>query len=1119
MYGSFLAAVFLAACGVLMLCIRAGASQTTHQLKSDTLEAIVTENGVVTHLGEAGADNLLAAAVEVVIREPLADRTIKDACTEPTKVTVVDEKLRIRKVSRQAELAWTHEFQASASLSWTITFENESDELRSLTVEFPVRLSGTDYLPFFTGPDDYPQWPEDGKLSYSFHSGSRDRNKMCVPVGCVYAEGQDVGFSVAADLDIPILPVEFTAQQRDGETEILFARPRVRLDPKSKRSITVHFVVHPGDWRSSLAWLRERWPECFWVPDGLEKYQNMSYWGSAALGYAYPYCFLHDLYWKNYMHSSFPWRTGVTEMMALHRWWGWGWAEVSDTGRWLPGIAVKWYHMQHYSEVYPPGFLAGMPPADAPYQEIAEFVESRSATPELRNKITHSSAHWTAPCWEWMTHDLVRQFIDTMHANGYYAFLYWNPRDVWYLYARDEFADTLIQGPQDEFGYTGAYCNPCPGSKFWQHRITEVERMLELYPELDGIFIDQCYGGGASPGYDDGVSIDEEGKTYSDFNRNLGSLCAEMARRVHAAGKHVWQNHCHESIGMTRYCDLALQEDRMSPGTGQELSRYITIGNRCCVSLENHESHLQVALRNGFYARLGWHYPDPRDRRLDGMWAHRLYYPLFDLLRGRHWVLEAHCLELPEGMDGNLFRRPDGNYLATLISLGETHISPWWRLNVPLMVQVADVEQIKAAYFISGDHLGPMKIPFDREGNAITVTLPHHRSASMVLLAKTGQFVSLASPALVQRNTGETITLAMDNFTDEPWPWRGTLWLDQEAGWGEQQEPEQGQHWERVPARWLHWEQVPAQSEITVDVPLTTTVAPSDPFFAFRLAMDVVSDIPSPDAQPDNYATFELLAEEAPTVTIAPSRRLITRCLSNSAQGGYLPFYEVMPLHLYVGETAEFEVGMTNSTASPQEVTLKLTGQGIRLEDGPATISVPARGGTRLALRATGQVAGAGAITATVRSEAGEETFTLALRVVARALTESQLAQVKSVELIADVWGQTRQEPQKPILLNGTEVGHLTGAHSSPTWTTRAHTELTEAAVAALRGSNEIEIRNPGQDNYKVRNPVLVITLDDGTVLHLAGDTRVRSTPPEWLRAEGKRVAAGNAFAWRIPAT
>jgi len=108
---------------------------------------------------------------------------------------------------------------------------------------------------------------------------------------------------------------------------------------------------------------------------------------------------------------------------------------------------------------------------------------------------------------------------------------------------------------------------------------------------------------------------------------------------------------------------------------------------------------------------------------------------------------------------------------------------------------------------------------------------------------------------------------------------------------------------------------------------------------------------------------------------------------------------------------------------------------------------------------------------------------------------------------------------QKPILLNGTEVGHLTGAHSSPTWTTCAHTELTEAAVAALRGSNEIEIRNPGQDNYKVRNPVLVITLDDGTVIHLAGDTCVRSTPPEWLRAEGQRIAAGNAFAWRIPAT
>jgi len=129
------------------------------------------------------------------------------------------------------------------------------------------------------------------------------------------------------------------------------------------------------------------------------------------------------------------------------------------------------------------------------------------------------------------------------------------------------------------------------------------------------------------------------------------------------------------------------------------------------------------------------------------------------------------------------------------------------------------------------------------------------------------------------------------------------------------------------------------------------------------------------------------------------------------------------------------------------------------------------------------------------------------------------LAAVESVELITDIWGQAKAEPKKPIVLNGEEVGSVSGgAHGWPTWTTRIRLELTEAAARALQVNNKLEIRNPAGDNFKVRNPLLVVTLDDGSVFHLIGDQHVRSTPPGWLRAEGKRVAAGQPLAWRVPA-
>ena len=1097
LHSTFAVVWLTALCGLLGGGI--AAADSAYQLQSDTLQATVSEDAALLTLGRSAQENLIARPVEVMIREPLADMAIPDKHVRPSEVSRQSGQLRIRKQLQRAELAWTHRFQISSSLSWTITFENQSDRLRSLTVEFPLRLRGTDYSPFFTGENDYPEWPQDGKLSYSFRARSADRNELSIPLACLYAPQRDVGFSVAADLDIPMLPVEITAERLAQETEILFAHQRVRLDPHGSRSFTVHLLVHPGDWRCSLGWLRERWPEVFWVPEGLEKYQNMSYGGSGALGNYYPYCLVNDLFWKNYELHFSPWRAGVIEMMGLKRWWGWGWAGVSDTDRWLPGIACKWRHMQHYPEAYPEGFLDGMPPADAPYQEIVRFVESRPITPELREKLRKGPGHSPcSTCWEWIDNGLVRQYIDTIHANGYFAFLYWNPRDVWYSYARAEFADTLIRGPVDEYGYAWSVCNPCPGSKFWQHKIAEIERMLKFFPKLDGIFIDQCYGGAGTSGYDDGVSINEEGQPYSDFNRNLGRLCKEVAQRVHAAGKHVWQNHCHEHIDVTRYCDLALTEGRLIPGEGQEITRYLTIGNRAAVSLQNREPHLQVALRDGFYAGLWWNRPDPREQRMTlWLWAHRLYYPLFDLLRGRHWVLQPHCLEIPTGMDGNLFQRPDGNYVAVVVSPGETHITPWWRVNVPLVVRVPDADQIKAAYLISGDHLGPMKIPYERAGNAITVRLPHYRSAAALLLAKTGRFVSLASAPIVPRNGSATITLAVDNLTDEVWKWRNTLWVEGE--------------------RWWRWQDLPANSQITEDFSVPTTVTEGDPFFVFRLAMDAISDIPSPDGKPDNYATFELLAEDGPAVTIAPPRKLITRCLSNSSQGGYLPFYEALPLHIFVGETAQFEVAIINSANSTQQITVDVAGSGLSVKQIDRTVEVPAGGARQVLVKATGQEAGNGTLTATVRSASGEDSFVLPIQIVGTKLSQSQLTAVKSVDLVADIWGQTAAEPKKAIVLNGTEVGSVSGAGGGPNWTTRVRIKLTEAAAEALQVNNKLEIRNPG-DNFKVRNPLLVITLDDGSVFHLNGDQVVRSTSPEWSRAEGQRVAAKQPLTWRIPA-
>ena len=1036
--------------------------------------------------------------------------TIEDCGVEPTRLETAGRVTTVVKSDAGAELQWTTTVASQPrGAIISIALENRADRLRSFDVEIPIALAGGDYAAFFPGQNDFPEWPDDCTLAYALRAYDSGFNFLSQPAGTFFSRPRHVGLTVAADYARPILPFTLHARKSGGDTVVLATFVRVRLDPHGGRTIRLHLAPHAGDWRGGLSYARDTWPAMFRVSPETSRFFAATFGGSGALGTYYPNCFTEPAFWRNYMLRDNPWRSWVLEMMGLERWFG---VFVSDVDAWTPAVAEKWGFVSAHPEWFPKAFLEGKPPEDASCAQIVEWIESRppSLFRQIRVKGRSENKPIRTYVWDKVTHDGVRKFIRTAHDHGASMFLYWNPRDVWYPYARDHYSDLIVYRAKDYFGFDCAYVSAPKGSAFYNALVGQVERMFEVYPDLDGFFIDQCYGAAGWPaGYDDGWSVSDDGRAGSDFNANFAEVTAAAARVAHDNGKFVWTNHCHEPIDIIANSDLGCSEDRQSPGMGQEVGRYALIGNRPGVNLQVGEDINMVSLRDGVHPGLT---PvrscDDYETRstADAHWRNRLYAPMFDLFRRRSWCLEPDCLTLPEGFEGNLFRvDEEENLLATVVAFGESFVSPWTRLNVPVTVRVHDVDEWKAAYVIGAAQLGAFKVPFQRTGDELTVRIPRFKGAAAVLLVKRGRFVSIEAAAPIATVGGTwAYSLAADNFTDEPWNWKGTLWIGPSRDW--------------------YWEEIPAGAGVGKPFAVTLPVGYAKSHAQVRFAKEVPSRLPVADGALNDVATFEFVVESPIAATLAPSRAMVARTMSNSNQGGYVPFHEVVPLHVCEKETVEIELGVVNHGSSSAELGIGISADRVAVVDQPGQVVLPAKSQTVQSVRIRGLDRGPALVNVAV-SHDGKVVAAAALNltVIGTRLAEPDVANVRAASLLYDIWGSSRTNgaDAKAITLNGVAAGDMQGSGGYPVWIQRVRTPLSEPAREALRPANRIVIGNPGGAFWKVRNFVLELTLTDGSLIHLRAGPRTWSSPADWPWSEGTRVEPGTniAFACGGPAS
>jgi hypothetical protein len=97
-------------------------------------------------------------------------------------------------------------------------------------------------------------------------------------------------------------------------------------------------------------------------------------------------------------------------------------------------------------------------------------------------------------------------------------------------------------------------------------------------------------------------------------------------------------------------------------------------------------------------------------------------------------------LEVPEGLQANIFQRPDGDYLVPLIAPRRTMASGAENVPVHVKVRVPDAGTVKGVYARAPETPGQQfAVPWTMGQGTLEITLPWLGSAALVWISKTEQ--------------------------------------------------------------------------------------------------------------------------------------------------------------------------------------------------------------------------------------------------------------------------------------------------------------------------------------------------------------------------------------------
>ena len=820
---------------------------------------------------------------------------------------------------------------------------------------------------------------------------------MVMPAGVLYRPEDDWGLMACADFVLPTRGFELKIEH--DPPAIVVRRVHLRLEPGKPVTVSIILFGHEGDWRPGLGHLVERFPDFFVVADKrVPKLHGAFVCSGGAPG----------------DEQIDEWHSQHVQTVEVHGTLPFYGQHLPLTDTWTIFADDQWHQLRHLPD-------PDRPADDAPWKVVHAYV-TKKRPPNI------SVAK-------------INDYIRRLHAKGIYAIMYFNPTEAWKLWAAEKFPDDRVKNSAGNLcpvWYESHLMCPNPDSPWGKHLLAEAEKMFDLYPEADGFFMDQSTYDHLDYAHDDGWSIDGARTAYR-MGWAIGQLSMRLRTMAEARGKFMWWNGPY-------YSDIAYFAAGMMAEAGSEPDvrriHYLTMGGRAsCTLSRKDETTFQNCAAYGIYPT---GMPTPDLRRIAAR-----YWPVFEHFRGKRWVFHPHALALPEGTRGNLYRLPDGNVLACMVTQGRSLDGEAFDLDRRLTVRLPDAADFEAAYFVSPDLLGKRRLAVDRKRDTLTIVVPRHRGVSAILLAKTGVHLSVEGPFAIVTGQAAELTAVVDNWTGEAvaGTWTSAAWAD-----------------ERVAVK-----------------------AGASVRRSFR--------VEAPAKRAGLRETTTCRAE-----------------LGGKVHGGELEFYTDLPLGvelelpdvLHQGQPATARVWVFNA-AGARDVTASLSGTGIQPAEQTARVAAGTRHGFEFAITPTrgGQAA------TEARAAAGND-HALAeghAEVYATKASPKAFGRIRTARLVFDVFGSDHgRYKNKPVVINGVRIGIL--PRHGDSWG-RGEMILPRQAVEAIREHNEIRIDNPRGDAFKVRNLQLKLCMRNGIYLLSEVNPAAFTSWKDWPFGEGTLFEGG----------
>ena len=412
---------------------------------------------------------------------------------------------------------------------------------------------------------------------------------------------------------------------------------------------------HKGCWRPAMNWLIDRYPEYF-----------------------YP---VNSEVWKH--HGTFAITNPFTSDEALER------------------LQVKWCELHNHFPKY--GDYA---PEEPEWKSVVlhDYPESAS---EITGKISPQR---------------IKEFIGKLHQKNIKVMHYIQVNGDCYIpWAEKQFPDSIARDSAGNMILTWKECcfmNASENTSFGQHISRTIDRFLEMYPEIDGVFLDQLCYQCLDYAHSDGKTAVND-KPAAEYGTAYDWNMKKLSGKLHASGKFIWANGPFD-IEAGRFSDGV-----MSEGTSgiSETHKYLCFRKPILVhTYPTDETKTESMLRYCLTAGASWSHgfssvlrtPPEQTPEVQKLFAE--YTPLIEPLLTSEILLEANPFTLPMACKGEIFREKNtGDILATLL--------PQTRASV-LTVKINVPHGTKAVYRGNRDS-GWNEIEFKED----TLSLPNNSNA------------------------------------------------------------------------------------------------------------------------------------------------------------------------------------------------------------------------------------------------------------------------------------------------------------------------------------------------------------------------------------------------------